>query len=288
VGGQGGWWVGRVVGGWAGWLVGGQGGWWVGRVVGGWAGWRVVERRDTGRRLGTAAAARRPAPQPPAPQPPPSHHPARAAHHVALDRLPDGALARALADLGDVCAAEAVRELDQQVEVDVGRDGRLAQVGLEDLRRGCGVCVVVCGWWCGGEGGVVWWEEHPRPAATPRARATGAGWGCARGARYSAPAPVLQDPSLAPQAHPQPAPAHLLLPARPCAWGASWAAAVLAVAPLVRQPSQRPRHSPSDPTAACQPGRVPKQRAGAGWGRACSASCAAAPVAAPPPHCLVQ
>ena len=68
---------------------------------------------------------------------------------VLLDRLADRVLARALADLGDVRAAEAVSELDQQVEVDVGRDGGLAQIGLEDL---VGVWVV----WLGG-GGVGWW-----------------------------------------------------------------------------------------------------------------------------------
>ncbi len=51
-----------------------------------------------------------------------------------LDVLADGALAGALADLGDIGAAEAVRELDQRVVVHVGRDGRLAQAGLEDLQ----------------------------------------------------------------------------------------------------------------------------------------------------------
>jgi len=43
------------------------------------------------------------------------------------------ALARALADLGDVRAGEAVGVLDQQVLVHVGRDGRLAQHRAEDL-----------------------------------------------------------------------------------------------------------------------------------------------------------
>ena len=48
-------------------------------------------------------------------------------------RGPQRALAGALADLGDVCAGEAVGVLDEQVDVHVGRDGGLAQDRLEDL-----------------------------------------------------------------------------------------------------------------------------------------------------------
>lgn len=48
-------------------------------------------------------------------------------------RAPDGALAGALADLGDVRPREAVREAHQGVKVHVRRDGALPEHALEDL-----------------------------------------------------------------------------------------------------------------------------------------------------------
>lgn len=50
--------------------------------------------------------------------------------------LPDGRLASALADLCDVCAREAVRELREELEVYIGGDGTLAEHGTEDLTTG--------------------------------------------------------------------------------------------------------------------------------------------------------
>lgn len=55
----------------------------------------------------------------------PRRHPA-APHsllQVLLNVLTDGRLARALTDLSDVSAREAVGEAREQVKVDVGRDG---------------------------------------------------------------------------------------------------------------------------------------------------------------------
>ena len=51
--------------------------------------------------------------------------------YLLVDALADGELARSLADLGQVGAAEAVRRLGQVVEVHVLGDGRLAQRRLE-------------------------------------------------------------------------------------------------------------------------------------------------------------
>mmetsp|Transcript_22949 Transcript_22949/g.54586 ORF Transcript_22949/g.54586 Transcript_22949/m.54586 type:complete len:636 (-) Transcript_22949:718-2625(-) len=53
---------------------------------------------------------------------------------LLLDRLANGELGGALADLGQVGAAEAVHRARHELEVDVGRDGRLAQHRLEDVQ----------------------------------------------------------------------------------------------------------------------------------------------------------
>jgi hypothetical protein len=56
---------------------------------------------------------------------------------LSLDVLEDGVLARPLADLRDVCAAEARREPGEHAEVDVPGDGRTPQARHEDLASRC-------------------------------------------------------------------------------------------------------------------------------------------------------
>mmetsp|Transcript_2676 Transcript_2676/g.7086 ORF Transcript_2676/g.7086 Transcript_2676/m.7086 type:complete len:225 (-) Transcript_2676:95-769(-) len=55
------------------------------------------------------------------------------AFNFLLDRLADRQLGRALADLREVRAREALRDARQVDQVDVRGDGRLAQHGLEDV-----------------------------------------------------------------------------------------------------------------------------------------------------------
>lgn len=62
-----------------------------------------------------------------------SHTQTNAPFDVSLDILTNGTLASTLAGLGDISSGEPVREFCEEVEVDVGRDGGLAQAGAEDL-----------------------------------------------------------------------------------------------------------------------------------------------------------
>ena len=53
-----------------------------------------------------------------------------------LNVLPDGILARALADLSDICTAESLGVLGKSVQVNILSHRRLPEAGFEDLEPG--------------------------------------------------------------------------------------------------------------------------------------------------------
>ena len=55
---------------------------------------------------------------------------------VALDVLPDGELARALANLSQISSGEALRHLGHVLQFDLVAEGSLPQVGPKDVQAG--------------------------------------------------------------------------------------------------------------------------------------------------------